>query len=262
MTVRVTATAAGLEQRLGDDRHNVSVMVVQASAGEEVFYEDPDKARESLSSVASTGRAALAELRRLLGVIRSEDDGGGEPPATDTRSRPGCRSRSARRKHPRAGLRRPGARARRVPGDPRRRILVLTTFDLDEYAHAALPGASGFLLKDVTPAQLLEAIRIVAAGDALLAPSVMRRLLARFAATLPVGDHSSEALAQLTSRETEVLRLLAGGLSNAEIASELVVSEATVKTHISSVLRRLGLRDRVQAVILVYETGLVKLGSA
>jgi DNA-binding NarL/FixJ family response regulator len=143
------------------------------------------------------------------------------------------------------------------------RVLVLTTFDLDEYVHAAIrAGASGFLLKDVTPAKLLEAIRIVAAGDALLAPSVTRRLLERFASTLPQRDHSSEALAALTTRETEVLRLLAGGLSNAEIAAELVVSEATVKTHISSVLRKLGLRDRVQAVILAYETGLVTLGGA
>ena len=142
------------------------------------------------------------------------------------------------------------------------RILVLTSFDLDEYVHAAIrAGASGFLLKDVTPAKLLEAIRVVAGGDALLAPSVTRRLLERFATTLPPGEDSSDALAELTSRETEVLRLLAGGMSNAEIASELVVSEATVKTHISSVLRKLGLRDRVQAVIVAYESGLVKLGS-
>jgi DNA-binding NarL/FixJ family response regulator len=141
------------------------------------------------------------------------------------------------------------------------RILVLTTFDLDEYVHAAIrAGASGFLLKDVTPAKLLEAIRIVAGGDALLAPSVTRRLLERFAATLPARDQSSDVLEQLTARETEVLRLLAGGLSNAEIASELVISEATVKTHISSLLRKLGLRDRVQAVILAYETGLMGLG--
>jgi DNA-binding NarL/FixJ family response regulator len=143
------------------------------------------------------------------------------------------------------------------------RILVLTTFDLDEYVHAAIrAGASGFLLKDVTPAKLLEAIRIVAGGDALLAPSVTRRLLERFATTLPPDEDSSDALAELTSRETEVLRLLASGMSNAEIASELVVSEATVKTHISSMLRKLGLRDRVQAVIVAYESGLVKLGGA
>jgi DNA-binding NarL/FixJ family response regulator len=153
------------------------------------------------------------------------------------------------------------ATRRLVAGGSSARILVLTTFDLDEYVHAAIrAGASGFLLKDVTPAKLLEAIRVVAAGDALLAPSVTRRLLERFASTLPQPDRSSQALAELTSRETEVLRLLAAGLSNAEIAAELVVSEATVKTHISSLLRKLGLRDRVQAVILAYETGLVRLG--
>jgi DNA-binding NarL/FixJ family response regulator len=138
------------------------------------------------------------------------------------------------------------------------RILMLTTFDLDEYVHAAIrAGASGFLLKDVTPAELLDAIRIVAAGDALLAPSVTRRLLERFATTLPLGDQSADAVRELTARETEVLRLLAAGMSNAEIAAALVVTEATVKTHISSVLRKLGLRDRVQAVIFAYETGLV-----
>jgi DNA-binding NarL/FixJ family response regulator len=137
------------------------------------------------------------------------------------------------------------------------RILILTTFDLDEYVHAAIrAGASGFLLKDVKPADLVHAIHVVAAGDALLAPSVTRRLLERFATTLPVGDQTAQALAELTTRETEVLGLLAGGLSNAEIATKLVVSEATVKTHISSMLRKLGLRDRVQAVILAYETGL------
>ncbi len=155
------------------------------------------------------------------------------------------------------------ATRRLVAGGSPARILVLTTFDLDEYVHAAIrAGASGFLLKDVTPAKLIEAIRVVAAGDALLAPSVTRRLLERFASTLPQRDRSGQTLAELTSRETEVLRLLAGGLSNAEIAAELVVSEATVKTHISSLLRKLGLRDRVQAVILAYETGLVRLGES
>jgi DNA-binding NarL/FixJ family response regulator len=137
------------------------------------------------------------------------------------------------------------------------KVLILTTFDLDEYVHAAIrAGASGFLLKDVRPGELVRAIEIIAGGDALLAPSVTKRLLARFATTLPAGAQDHEALSELTTRETEVLGLLAGGLSNAEIAATLVLSEATVKTHISSILRKLRLRDRVQAVILAYETGL------
>jgi DNA-binding NarL/FixJ family response regulator len=137
------------------------------------------------------------------------------------------------------------------------KVLILTTFDLDEHVHAAIrAGASGFLLKDVRPGELVRAIEIIAGGDALLAPSVTKRLLARFATTLPAGAQDHEALSELTTRETEVLGLLAGGLSNAEIAATLVLSEATVKTHISSILRKLKLRDRVQAVILAYETGL------
>ena len=141
------------------------------------------------------------------------------------------------------------------------RILVLTTYDLDDYVYAAIrAGASGFLLKDVQPAQLAEAIRVIAAGDALLAPSVTRRLLGQFAATLPgprASRASSASLSALTERETEVLRLLAAGLSNAELAGRLYLSEATVKSHVSSLLRKLGLRDRVQAVIFAYDTGLV-----
>jgi len=138
------------------------------------------------------------------------------------------------------------------------RILVLTTYDLDEYVYAAIrAGASGFLLKDVQPAQLAEAIRVIAAGDALLAPSVTRRLLGQFARTLPGPRATPASLAALTERETEVLRLLAAGLSNAELAGRLYISEATVKSHVSSLLRKLGLRDRVQAVILAYDAGLV-----
>jgi len=141
------------------------------------------------------------------------------------------------------------------------RILVLTTYDLDDYVYAAIrAGASGFLLKDVQPAQLAEAIRVIAAGDALLAPSVTRRLLGQFARTLPgprFRPASPASLSALTERETEVLRLLAAGLSNAELAGRLYISEATVKSHVSSLLRKLGLRDRVQAVILAYDTGLV-----
>ena len=137
-------------------------------------------------------------------------------------------------------------------------MLILTTFDLDEYVVEALrAGASGFLLKDVRPEQLVEAVRVVAAGEALLAPTVTRRLLDRFAASLPV-ETPPPSLDVLTARELEILRLLAAGNSNQEIAAELVVSEATVKTHVSSVLRKLGVRDRVQAVMIAYDTGLVR----
>lgn len=140
------------------------------------------------------------------------------------------------------------------------RVLILTTFDLDEYVFEALrAGASGFLLKDTPPDELVAAIRIVAGGDALLAPSVTRRLLAEFA-RVPAGVQPTDAMAQLTDREAEVLRLLARGLSNAEIADALFVSEATVKTHISHILAKLDLRDRVQAVVMAYESGLVVPG--
>jgi DNA-binding NarL/FixJ family response regulator len=140
------------------------------------------------------------------------------------------------------------------------RVLVLTTFDLDEYVFAALRvGASGFLLKDAPEEQLLSAIRVVSAGGSLFAPSVTRRLIERFA-SLDNGAAPPPALGELTSRELEVLRLLARGRSNAEIAAELVVSDHTVKTHVAHVLSKLGLRDRIQAVIVAYESGLVRPG--
>ncbi len=138
------------------------------------------------------------------------------------------------------------------------KVLILTTFGLDEYVVESLrAGASGFLLKDAPPEDLIEAIKIVAAGDALLAPSITRRLLDRVATRLPPAQDTIPALSELTERELEVLKLVARGLSNAEIAEKLVVSETTVKTHVSRVLAKLDLRDRVQAVILAYETGLV-----
>jgi DNA-binding NarL/FixJ family response regulator len=140
------------------------------------------------------------------------------------------------------------------------RVLMLTTFDLDEYAYAALKaGASGFLLKDVPPEELLFAIRAVHSGDAVVAPSMTRRLIDRFAPLFPAGDELvPAALDGLTTREREVLVHVAQGLSNSEIAGRLFVSEATVKTHVGRVLAKLGLRDRVQAVVLAYETGLVR----
>ena len=139
------------------------------------------------------------------------------------------------------------------------RVLILTTFDLDEYVYEAIrAGASGFLLKDVQPAQLVEAVRVVAAGEALLAPTVTRRLLDHFAGRLPGARPARPAeLQRLTERELEILTLLADGLSNAELAERLFLSETTVKTHVSSVLRKLGLRDRVQAVVLAHRAGLV-----
>jgi DNA-binding NarL/FixJ family response regulator len=144
------------------------------------------------------------------------------------------------------------------------RVLILTTFDLDELVLGALrAGASGFLLKDAPPEDMVEAIRIVARGDALIAPSVTRRLLDRFASKLPDPQRSTPGmLDSLTGRELEVLGLVARGMSNGEIAERLVVSETTVKTHVGRILSKLDLRDRVQAVVLAYETGIVQPGAA
>ena len=142
------------------------------------------------------------------------------------------------------------------------RVLVLTTFDLDEYVYAAVrAGASGFLLKDAPREQLVTAVRTVARGEALLAPAITQRLIERFL-TRPAPAEAAPALAELSARELEVLRLLARGLSNAEIAAELIVGEATVKTHVARVFTKLDLRDRVQAVVFAYESGLVEPGAA
>ncbi|HEY2287105.1 MAG TPA: response regulator transcription factor [Streptosporangiaceae bacterium] len=147
-------------------------------------------------------------------------------------------------------------------GDPGPRVLILTTFDLDQYVFDALrAGASGFLLKDVTAERLFDAVRVVAAGEALLAPAVTRRLISEFTRLRPVQETlPSAALTALTPRETEVLRLVAEGLSNPEVARRLVVTEETVKTHVSRILSKLGLRDRTQAVVAAYESGLVVPG--
>jgi DNA-binding NarL/FixJ family response regulator len=145
----------------------------------------------------------------------------------------------------------------------RPRVLMLTTFDLDEYVYEALrAGASGFLLKDATAAELIHAVRVVAAGDALLAPSVTRRLIADFARQPRPGPPFSPTPGALTQRETEVLRLIAHGLSNTEISGTLVIAEQTTKTHVGRILAKLDLRDRAQAVVLAYETGLVTPGES
>jgi DNA-binding NarL/FixJ family response regulator len=154
------------------------------------------------------------------------------------------------------------ATRRLVDANTRARILILTTFDLDEYVYAAIrAGASGFLLKDVQPADLVDAIRVVAAGNSLFGPAATERLVARFGQQ---RDPSvpTRSLEELTEREREIQRLLATGLSNAELATTLHLSETTVKTHVSAVLRKLGVRDRVQAVIAAYDAGLVTPGSA
>ena len=139
------------------------------------------------------------------------------------------------------------------------RVLVLTTFDADDYVYDALAaGASGFLLKDALPDELVQAVRVVAAGDALLAPSVTRRLLERFASQRPTAPHKAQSLHGLTEREREILVLIGRGRSNSEIAAELFIAEQTVKTHVSRIFTKLGVRDRVQAVILAYDAGLVE----
>jgi DNA-binding NarL/FixJ family response regulator len=154
---------------------------------------------------------------------------------------------------------------RRITGDPELagiRIIMLTTFDLDDYVYEALrSGASGFLLKDARPEEILNAVRVVAAGEALLAPSVTRRLIERFAAQPSAAARPSTALSQLTERESEVLALVARGLSNAEIANHLYISLFTAKTHVSRILTKLDARDRAQLVMLAYETGLVIPGT-
>jgi DNA-binding NarL/FixJ family response regulator len=150
------------------------------------------------------------------------------------------------------------ATRRILAGDNPPRVIILTTFDLDNYVYTALGlGASGFLLKDVTPEYLVAAIRIVRDGDALLAPSITRRLVERFTKPEPRESPSHRDLAALTPREREVLTLIAQGLSNVEIAGRLFLSEATVKTHVARILAKLGLRDRVQAVVVAYETRLI-----
>ena len=150
-----------------------------------------------------------------------------------------------------------GPEGRHVP-----KILILTTFDVDDYVYEALAaGASGFLLKDTPPEELVEAVRAVAAGDSLLAPTVTTRLIEHFVSSRAGREQPSDGMDELTPRELEVFRLIARGLSNAEIASELVLSDATVKTHVARILLKLGLRDRVQVVVAAYESGLVRPGA-
>jgi DNA-binding NarL/FixJ family response regulator len=192
------------------------------------------------------------------------------PSATWTISAPGTGAKSASRNSTATGITQRGASPPRAAaiasmtsatGSAKKpRVLMLTTFDLDEYVYRAIrAGASGFLLKDVRPAELVHAVRAIASGDTLLSPAITRRLLEEFVRRPPPGERPA-ALSDLTERESEVLGLVARGLSNAEIAQRLFLGETTVKTHVTRVLSKLGLRDRVQAVVLSYESGLVRPG--
>jgi DNA-binding NarL/FixJ family response regulator len=205
------------------------------------------------------GFRMILDAHEDIAVVGEADDGAG---AVD----------EALRLHPDIVLmdvRMPGvdgieATRRLLAAGSRSRVLMLTTFDLDEYVYEAIrAGASGFMLKDVSPRQLVEAVRTVATGDALLAPAITRRLLERFISRPPPAASGAPAgLDELTPREIDVLRLVARGLSNAEIAQELIIGEATVKTHVERILAKLEVRDRTQAVVAAYETGLVEPGTA
>jgi DNA-binding NarL/FixJ family response regulator len=211
--------------------------------------------------VVRAGFAAILETQPDFTVLGTAADGG-EAVLTCREHRPDVVLMDVRM----PGMDGIEATRQLTSGDSGPRVLVLTTFDLDEYVYDALrAGASGFLLKDVTAERLFDAVRVIAAGEALLAPTVTKRLIAEFARQRPPSTNAADhgpALGTLTPRETEVLRLIAGGLSNPEIAKRLVVTEETVKTHVSRVLSKLGLRDRTQAVVAAYESGLVVPGAS
>ncbi len=262
--------------------HSMSLIAVKAGIANHVAEARPQEARDALRIIEATSRGALTDMRRLLGVLRPDADDqallrGSFHVLVDTApdlmavGEAGTGAEAvelARRERPDVVLmdvRMPqmdGIEAtRRICGSPETagvRVLMLTTFDLDEYVYAALrAGASGFLLKDTPPGELLAAIRVIAVGEALLAPTVTRRLIAQFTRRPEPLRPLARELDGVTDREREVLALIARGLSNSEIAEHLHVSLATVKTHVGHLLAKLQARDRAQLVIVAYETGLV-----
>ncbi|WSI20592.1 LuxR C-terminal-related transcriptional regulator [[Kitasatospora] papulosa] len=252
--------------------HHVSVMIIQAGAARTIMERSPGQAGEALLAVEAGGRAAMTELRHVMGLLTMDAEGGrtdGAEAGEELSPQPGLDQLGTlgsdgfrgpgTGEDPAGGLQSVHPGGTPLPGEPR--VVILTTFDLDRYVYAALSaGASGFLLKDVTPEHLASAVRTVRTGDALLAPAITRRLVQRFARHGGDTADLHRDLASLTPRELEVLGLLARGLSNAELAARLHLAETTVKTHVARVLAKLGLRDRVQAVIVAYETGLVGVG--
>ncbi|WP_425564010.1 LuxR C-terminal-related transcriptional regulator [Nonomuraea longicatena] len=245
--------------------HNVSVMVIQAGAARKVMDAEPELSKQALLAIESSGRAAMAELRNVMGLLAGTEGGRADNRDDGLEPQPGLDRLDGLIERVRAAgtpvdvsLSPPDS----LPdGVGLTRVVILTTYDLDHYVYAALTaGASGFLLKDVSPEHLVAALRLVRSGDALLAPTITRRLIERFAPRDEAKADLHRDLSELTPRELEVLRLLATGLSNAELADRLTLSATTVKTHVARILSKLGLRDRVQAVVLAYETGLISPG--
>ncbi|TDD24515.1 response regulator [Nonomuraea diastatica] len=244
--------------------HHMSVIAVQAaSAPYRVEGGVSEEVAREFAAINAAARESLRDMRHLLGAqpdlqVVGEAADGVEAVAAARELRPDVVLVDVRMPNL------DGLEATRRIAETRHgtKVLILTTFDIDDYVYAALRGgASGFLLKDAPPGDLITAVRVVAGGDALLAPSVTRRLIEEFACRRPADEREALRLNVLTARELDVLRLLASGLANAEIAGRLTIAEETVKSHVGRIFAKLGLRDRAQAVVLAYESGLVVAGS-
>jgi DNA-binding NarL/FixJ family response regulator len=240
--------------------HSIGVIAIQAGSGRSVFDARPDEARDALAAIEAASRETLSGLRRMIDQASGIDVAGEAGTGAEA-------VQLARDNSPDVvvmDIRMPGmdgieATRPITAGDTHARVLVLTTFDEDDYVYGALrAGASGFLVKDMALEDILAAIRVVAAGDAMIAPGVTRRLIGEFA-DRPRSSGKPRDLTEITDREREVLQLVGLGMSNAEIAAALYVTAGTAKTHVARLLAKLDARDRVQLVIIAYETGLVSV---